>query len=663
MNKKIEKEIYKIILLFALAIIFQITFASTVLGEDLYCGSPFFYNEKGIGLDAIGTTWNRYVVLLQQNYSSSQWTNNGWVKYNISIKNNKNQPMSVCVNPSADIQSHMHGGCLFDLQPEEKRNLTLEVWIRQDVLGYLDITGYCQDGHGIDQYMSLSLILYVNKLEDINPQGNCFPPPAGCQDTRLFENYVCTDTGYAVQKRCLPWCCKGSGVFYDPNAYCSDETTCVSEFNVPPATEGKIALLCSNDKCTYENYLKYILRLQGYNVVGKSYRDWTEGEFDNYDIIVCGHSGACKMTFNSPAYNAHVEKNIPFLEIAQSRYAKAGFDFGYVTKNSASSTAAQFYVVSHDPIVDKHYGQFISVTTGISRYSAINNEYLNAATNLAETGENKGSIFFKVDDTLGHGKYAFIGWMPQISISGLTADGKQILNNTLKWLKQGAAPEKLGNIAFLCKDDKCSDKDEMFLIKSFRNFGYSVTAKSYKSWGSEISDYHLIVCRTSSSCKFATAKTLTSSPIYDAHVNHDVPFLEIPDSSSVYAAYTFGYTESYKTKRKNIEYINIVDPSNPIVSGYSNPVYLFTKKRSMVGVDTQLLTSTDDIAHIDMASGYSYSRAVTQEYSTMFTVDGSGKYAFLGFFPKRSDKYFTANTMEILRRTVNWLNCGNINCQ
>lgn len=664
MNKKIGKEITKIILLLTFTIVvFQIGFASKIFGEDLFCGSPLFYNNQGVGLDPVGTTYNRYVVLLQQNYDSSQWTNNGWVNYNLEIKNNKNQPMTVCVNPSTDIQPHVHGGCLFDLQPGEERNLTLEVWIRQTVIGYLGITGYCSDGHTIDQYTpSLALILYVNKVEDINPQGNCFPPPAGCQaDTRLFENYVCTDTGYVAQKRCVDWCCKGSGILYDTKAYCSsDGNACISELNVPPATEGNIALLCNNAQCLYEGNLKYLLRLQGYNVVGKYYNDWTEDQLKSYDIIACGNSGACKMNFNSPLYNAHVEDHKPFLEITQSQYAKAGYDFGYVSKNSASSTVANFYSISQDPIVGNYFHQFINMTNGITRYSAISNIYLNATTSLAESGTGDKSIFFKVDDTVDHGRYAFIGWMPHVSISGLTDDGKQVLNNTLKWLKQRTNPEKLGKVAFLCKDDKCNDKDEMFLIKSLRSFGYSVTAKSYKSWGSEISGYNLIVCRTGSSCKFATTNNLITSPIYNAHVNDGVPFLEIPESPNVYAAYIFGNTGDYKAKIKNIDYINVVDSSNPIVSGYGNSIYLFNKKRSMSGVGTQLLNSADDIAHINMSSGYS--TLVAQDYSVVFTADGRSKYAFLGILPKSSTKYLTVDAIEILRRSVNWLNCGKINC-
>ena len=658
----------KKIFLISTMIIFQIIFIQTafvqnVLAEDLFCGAPRFYDEKGTGLSTIQGLTNHYVVRFENVSDSSVWTGNGWVKYNLTVFNNKNQNLSVCVNPIAALQSNVRGSCIFNLQPGETRNLTLELWVRQSInYGEMDVTGFCQNGQNIEDYGYPSLGLFIIRdqyfdFEDVDPQGNCFPPPAGCQeDTRLFEAFTCTDAGYVSQKHCIESCCKGSGIFYDPNAYCSSDTMCVSDFNVPPATEGKIALLCSNDKCTYENYLKYILRFQGYNVVGKSYRSWAEGDFDNFDIIVCGFSGACKMTFNSPAYNAHMEKDIPFLEIAQSRYAKAGYDFGYVTRNSASSTNAQFNTTSHDSIVENYYGQSIAVTTGISRYSAINNEYLSGTTNLAEAGDGKGSIFFKVDDALGHGKYAFIGWMPQISVSGLTADGKQILNNTLKWLKQGEAPEKLGNIAFLCKDDKCSDKDEMFLIKSFRNFGYSVTAKSYKSWGSEISDFNVIACRASNACKFVKSlsgldRSSIISPIYDAHVHDGVAFLEIPDSSKAYAAYLFGYADDYKGKSSNVYSISIVNASDPIVNEYGGSVNIFTKKRSASGIAPALIHS-NDIAHVQTSS---------QSYSTIFT-ESSSRYAFLGFFPRSSSKYFTNDAIEILRRTVDWLNCGNINC-
>jgi len=77
------------------------------------------------------------------------------------------------------------------------------------------------------------------------------------------------------------------------------------------------------------------------------------------------------------------------------------------------------------------------------------------------------------------------------------------------------------------------------------------------------------------------------------------------------------------------------------------------KKASIVGAKLETLL-VQDIAHVVSKK---------DQLSSLFKFvpsDNRGRYAFVGFAPRF--EYLNENGKELLARTVNWVNCGNINC-
>jgi hypothetical protein len=615
-----------------------------------YCSMPAVYRESGAGMNLVGlgSTTNE-IEIKQSDYPIGS----SWINYNLQIKNKDSTKSLLVYLQSESSQNNVHTGSII-LAPNEKANLALTVWVRQSTISDLVfiLNGTCDDGSTFAHSNPPKLKIKITSGEDVPPQNGCTLPIAKCDmNTGLFTTYVCEDSVAVPKYFCVKSCCEAFGQQVDDDsAFCSnDKHTCISTLNLPPATEGNIAFLCNKDDCKYEKDIILTLRLLGWNVDGKSYKNWLESDFNNYDIIACYHQSACKLAFNSPAYNAHVTNKKPFLEIAMSRSASAAYAFGYTTKTTSYSGKNMFFVTAEDELTNG-FSTFVDVVSKSKpMFAVVSDEYLDTANNpelkdLADSGYNldkkQGSIFFKVAETVDHGNYAFIGWLTGLKRGELNVDGETILKRTLNWLKSTNLIGDRKEIAFLCSKDTCSDKDEMDLIKMFRSWGFLVVGKSLNSWVDEINNFDLIVCRNSkSSCKISLM-----SSVYNAYVTNNIPFLEIPETSKAYAAEIFGYVlASSKFKRTTSTSIEAVS-SDPIVSGLGNPINIFDKKRPIVGIYTDYLNSVNDIAHI-----------VGQPASTLFTAQSSGKYAFIGWLGRSNIKYMNGNATEILHRTINWL--------
>jgi len=611
---------------------------SSINFVSAYCSMPSLYRENGSGLDLISGIRERMLITIDQaNYPSSSW-----ITYKLQVKNKNSDKGILVYLQSEDNQNNIIPGSVF-LNPDEKGNLSIQVWIRKSADFKFRVTGICDDGTKFDNFIKPELEIEVKSYENVQPQNGCSLPPSGCDmNSGLYVAYYCENSQAKPIARCIESCCKAyAQQFGDEDAFCSaDKHACIAPSAVQP-TEGSIAFLCSRDDCSYENDVIVNLRLLGFRVDGKSYKSWSESELGNYDIIACYHQSACKLSFNSPAYNQHVINRKPFLEISMSRYASAAYEFGYLKSSKATPGKDMFFVTAEDEITSGYNSYVNVVSKSRPMFAVIKDENLDKENNpelkdLADSGNNKGSIFFKVDETVGHGKYVFIGWLSGIKKGEINADGEIILRRTLSWLKSTSPISERKKIAFLCSRDDCSDKEERGLIKILRKWGFLVEGKSLKSWGSEISSYNLIVCRNSK----ATCQIPLTSSVYNAYTQ-GVPFLEIPESSKAYAGEIFGIVSS-KLKRSSNYYIEVLN-SNQIVSGLEigNSVVIFPNKRPIFGVNATGLNSAEDIAHIP-----------SQPYSTLFTAN---KYAFIGFLGKSNVEYMNQNAKEILRRTVDWL--------
>jgi hypothetical protein len=224
------------------------------------------------------------------------------------------------------------------------------------------------------------------------------------------------------------------------------------------------------------------------------------------------------------------------------------------------------------------------------------------------------------------------------------------MSNTLNWLKYGntyfggtnPSFHISGEIAFVCRSDKCNTKSEISLIKWLRQSGYYVEGKSQKLWNSSsLSGYDLIVCSGSSACTFTT-----SSDIFNAHMNNKFGFLELPDTMASFAGYTFGYVS---TKRPMSKILTNITSVNTLVSPLG-VVRVLDKRTSIFGITFDKINSATNIANIE---GYSASTMLISD-----TTGNKGRYAYVGWVGNKLN-YLSDQGEEMLLKIVNWVSCGN----
>lgn len=621
-------------------LILGVMFLSFFIPSVYACENPIIYREVGSPINIIGGPGGSLFIngTDETRYPGLEDT------YKLRIKNKNNtEVLLVTLVPSNNIKDYINGGTVY-LDPGETKELPLPVWVGglAYVSGYFTVYYVCDDGFQ-PQPASFGVTI-KGKGIDAPPGLNCTSKePDGCYQG-IYRYYRCEGSELVHDDVCLSGCCKWWG---GEEAMCSkDKKQCISIKNLPPGKEGNIAFLCKDEKCSdgIEKSIIFKLGISGWNITFNASSQFTEKELDNYDIIACtDQNRACNIDFNSLAYNQHTEKRTPFLEITDESSVKAGYGFDYVINNKGKYGKNPFFTLGDDYITQGYSGE-VDVA-GTNKIAIIPDGFLSGVIDLADSGNSQSSTMFRVDNSAGHGRYAYIGWMYNAPI--LTEDGKMILNRTLKWLKYGNAyfggqdynEPKKAKIALICSRD-CKDDPEIKMIKFLRNDGYSVTAKTLDEWNN-LDDYDIIVCMNTKGCSI-------NPIIYDAHKNKGKSFLEIPDSTQIQAGYGFGYTISGMARKTSSKFI-IPTGDNLIFSGYNLPVDVFNNdgKNYMGAIPIKQFLSVKNLATL-----------TDLNYSVMFMSDDSGskgRYAYVGW----AHDVNSLNDMgkNVLLKIVKWLWC------
>lgn len=603
----------------------------------LACINPTIYNQHGVPINTFGG--------VGLTINGSQYPDNE-TAFPISIGNkNTDQGMTVTLRPYGGLRDYI-GDVQAYLQPNEIVPASLDVWVAgHSYSGAIQVYYECDDGN--PQY----LFPIVNVM--ILGKGLAPPPGSTCESHNLDgcysgmkRDYYCANKQLTYTETCTDSCCKGFG---GSESICAaDKHSCLTYNTLPPGTEGNIAFICKDKTCGSgnEKYLMFMFRLSGWNVTAKPQNAWASSELDKSDIIACSEeSRACPVGFNSVVYNAHTNERKPFLEIPSNSKASAAYAFGYVSSKSGSTGKDKVFVNSADYITSGYSGTVQTTISG-TKYATVKDAYLKPEVkDLADSGNKSSSTMFKVKESAGHGRYAFLGWT--VGSTALTTDGKILLNNTLKWLKGGDAafggqnydPDPVDDIAFICQKADCSRKNEMSLISFLRASDYKVTGNVSAYWTDQtLSGYNVIICSDSTSCKIAPG-----SPVYNAYMNSGKAFLEIPSSGDTKAAQTFGISDShwYRTYGYGIQ----AQGTAALFDGYTGYMPLFDGKAQLFGPSPYKLLS-----------GYSLAKAVDVNASVIFVKDaqgGRGRYAYVGWVSDVNS--LNSNGRRLLTRTIDWL--------
>ena len=590
------------------------------------CINPGLKRESGISLNPFGGI----IEIFGGEYEGLEIT------YNLGVKNINDQGLFVELEPSSPLKDYVSSVPLF-VDANSNGTIPLNIWIggrsRSDIV-YVDFM--CEDG--TSSYLVTFIYLIIHGKE-ISP-----PPSSSCDSIGLdgcyagmYRDYYCMDGELLYNTYCTQRCCQN---YAGEDALCSDDRSmCLSLDALPPGENGNIAFLCKNDDCRdgIERQTIFTFTLLSWNVTGKAYDEWNETELDKYDIIACAdQQNACEIEFNSLIYNMHFENAKSFIEIPDTKSAKAAEEFEYFTHSSGKIKKDNITITAEDPIVEGITGELVN-----SKYIVLDDEDLSSEViDLADSGNNSGSVFFKVDDAIDHGRYAFVGWLYDSDISSITAEGKLVLNRTLEWLKNGNNPQpKNANIGFICSKDNCKDDNEMFLMKFFRKNGYSVKGQSMEnSWtGDDLNSQDLILCvHSSAGCN-------VNELILEKHMNESKAFIEIPHNSRINAGYDFGYVSSSSARGKSSTNIN------PYLGNqlFDEPAEVISRKRPLSAIKIDKLNSVTNLAHLDYYQ------------STMFVSDAAGnkgRYAYIGWLTFPED--ITEEGREILLKIIDWLLCG-----
>ena len=607
------------------------------------CINPTVYNEKGTPINPLGGTG---LTINGTAYSEMQ------IDFPISVKNKDEQGMTVTLRPYSGLRDYIDDANVY-LQPGETKQLNLRVWVGgQSYEGVVQVFYVCDDGGPQMFFPIINTYIIGQKLE---------PPPTSTCDSHgldgcyagMHRDYYCSNKQLTYSAKCTDYCCQ---MFGGRESICSsDKEVCYTFNTLPPGTEGNIAFICKDSKCNYGNErpVAFLLRLNGWNVTMNPQESWTENELAKYDIIACNdESRSCSIEFNSLVYNQHIDSRKPFLEISSGRSALAAYLFDYATNKKITTGKYSPFAFGNDYITDGYAG-YVQVTKGAvdgkNKYVALSTSYLSSPVkDLADSG-NEQSVMFKIKEAVGHGRYAFIGWLSQST--SLTSEGTTLLTRALKWLKGGDEAfggtnddtARKGDIAFICNKDDCGQDNEMNLIKYLRKEGYSVTGKAKEKWtAGDLSSYNLIVCSDSKSCEIAFG-----SALYSAYKNSGKSFLEIPYKGGMSAAEVFGYVHSKSYKASSFGIVST--GSDIIFSGFNGYMEIINDKSKIYGASPLSLNPALTVAKDTEGS-----------ISTMFVYDASGsrgRYAYVGWVPDLN--ILSENGEKLLSRTVDWLVCGN----
>ena len=207
-------------------------------------------------------------------------------------------------------------------------------------------------------------------------------------------------------------------------------------FTVKIPSSREVAFLCRDDNCNYkiEDELIDWLKLSGWTVEGKAYNSWTENELKNYDLIVCSDElKACKVDEGTVAYKLHKEFAKPFVEVGDYTYLSAAWRFGYVKNPYGGVGREQLYITMSDPVTQS-FLPLTEIISGRVGMATIPDYYIQPMVkDLADSGDNSRSTLFKVEQDGNQGRFVYVGWFYQSSISDLTPAGETIFRRAINW--------------------------------------------------------------------------------------------------------------------------------------------------------------------------------------------------------------------------------------
>lgn len=464
-----------------------------IFPTSLACTTPIVKNEYGVPVSLYGGL----IIINGTKYPSKMKT----ITYNMTITNpNKLSSITVTLTPGSDLINYVYGSSA-SVPANWDGKIGMDVYIDgPSKTGTLYVTISCNDGfpatpEGIIYVHIIGRGNEAPKHCD-NTQNSCGTYPncidvsglKGCYEG-YYRDYYCYNNMVQYSKVCTAYCCQSfttDGYCTGNPRYCHDPTpSCNNEcnfrglkcingtiYNCEGGTDGcydlyllenctskllncfdgrctnestklgKIAYLCKDDTCNdgIEPQLIGWLKSNDWLVSAKGYKSWNNFEFSDYDLMMCSDEMmVCRVDPKSNIFNMHKNKSMPFVEIADYRYAQAAFSFGYI-KNPYEylNSGKSLYVTKTDDSIFAIFEPLVQIFSSPQKITVIPDYYLKSAIDLADVEkDNERSALFKVDETEIQGRYAYLGWFQKAPISNLTEDGEKLLNRAIIWAACG----------------------------------------------------------------------------------------------------------------------------------------------------------------------------------------------------------------------------------
>jgi len=460
---------------------------------SLACTTPIVYNEYGVPISLFG---GGILTINGSKYNPSQKI----ITYNLTVNNtNKFDSVTISFAPDNSLLNYLYGSTI-TIPPKWRATVGIKVFVDGLTKnGNLNVLYACGEGSQFDLggviFVSILGRGSSNPQACENTESSCGTYP-DCEDISnkngcyegFYRTYYCGGNTVQFSKTCTNYCCQSFTVdgyctgnpsyCYDPTPSCQDECTflgtkcmdnkvytctkkpdgcydlvklddCATKnFNCyqgqcidGAAKIGSIAYLCSNTYCLdgLEPKLMSWLDSNNWMVVGKAFNSWDSRELADYDVILCSDElRACKVDVKYPANDLHKNYKKPFVEITDTIEAEGAWRLGYVDNPyEYLSTGNSLYLTKPDDSIfnGDENPQIFSLNKKIT---VVPDYSLKSVIDLADVKQdNRKSTLFKSDENENKGRYVYMGWFYQASVSDLTEEGIKILNRTLVWAACG----------------------------------------------------------------------------------------------------------------------------------------------------------------------------------------------------------------------------------
>jgi len=482
---------------------FAITFILILLSLPLVYSShvnPILRNQFGIPVSYYGIA---IVAINASDYPINQkmilynfTIDNDFVAVNGHRYNDDG--VELTLSPRSSLWNYVYEGSGY-AGPYSTGILSIPVYIDgRTKYGAMVVNGVFDSGHGIAEGI-IYIDIYGRGNGDppacLNTKHSCGIYP-DCQDLTEWEGcedgnnkvYSCTGNTPKLSSSCANYCCRevkgptaycgnvdGVSTCLGPEDYCVDEcdfegTQCMGDlvYECVPGEDtcldlveveeceglcyegacidgsgyvGKIAYICRTDECDddLEEDLTSWLWSTDWFVRGKSTSSWTSSELSKFDMVLCSDQTlACKQT-SGPIHYKHTEQKMPFIEVADYRYANQGFRFGYLGSYSGYLGTTD-EVENEDDIITEVFTSPMQVFDQSVKIVGIpDSKFKPMVKNVANIiiKNRPKSTVFKVDEGLFSGRYSYVGLFYRSTPQELTQDGFHLFNRTLIWTAYG----------------------------------------------------------------------------------------------------------------------------------------------------------------------------------------------------------------------------------